>query len=542
MHQITPAARLCLLYPVRIPSSRVFRCATVHRKHAFVRRLRAGYARAEASPGPNQTPASEDLNLLHTELHAAVASQDFSRASQLRDRIAATTGTPPPGSWEELGLPPWLADRARQLGFTLPTTTQARAIPALLSGTDACVTAQTGSGKTLAFVLPALAALDAPPALYPEDLEGPQVVIIVPTRDLGVQVTMLMYQLLGGSLNRGHVPGTPGNMFNYSGPRGIKVRGQLLPEEVEAARGDGYLDAVHAVVGTPELIAAAMQMPGGVEIVQHAKLLVIDEADACAEAATKALDSVLSAALGPAISPRPAVVLVGASLAASATPQLFRTRGWLRDEQSVIVPGSGTTPLGPPASVRHRYIAIERKEQALATLCRQLQADYQGSGPDEAPPRTIVFAPSEAQAAAIADPLRRVLWGAARLSVLLPGGADALRTLSAFRDGSATLLVTTPAAARGLDLPAVQAVYCLGPPADAAQHAHVVGRLGRIGGGPGTATSLVTPGAELEQLRAVAAELGVRVEPLAAPEAVPLDPEAGVQRLRKGLDDLFSMY
>lgn len=47
--------------------------------------------------------------------------------------------------------------------------------------------------------------------------------IIVPTRDLGVQVTMLMYQLLGGSLNRGHVPGTPGNMFNYSGPRGIKV-------------------------------------------------------------------------------------------------------------------------------------------------------------------------------------------------------------------------------------------------------------------------------------------------------------------------------
>ena len=52
--------------------------------------------------------------------------------------------------------------------------------------------------------------------------QGPQLMIVVPTKELGVQTVMLIYKLFGGSVNSG-VPGDPTNMFGYTGPRGIKV-------------------------------------------------------------------------------------------------------------------------------------------------------------------------------------------------------------------------------------------------------------------------------------------------------------------------------
>ena len=45
---------------------------------------------------------------------------------------------------------------------------------------------------------------------------------MVPTRELGVQIVMLIYKLFGGSVNS-QVPGDAANMFTYTGPRGLKV-------------------------------------------------------------------------------------------------------------------------------------------------------------------------------------------------------------------------------------------------------------------------------------------------------------------------------
>lgn len=89
--------------------------------------------------------------------------------------------------------------------------------------------------------------------------QGPQLVIIVPTRDLGVQVALLAYKLLGGSVSHGYGPGSQTNMFRYHGPRGILVKGLLRPEEVDATKHGRHLHGVHVVVGTPELVAAAMK-------------------------------------------------------------------------------------------------------------------------------------------------------------------------------------------------------------------------------------------------------------------------------------------
>lgn len=60
---------------------------------------------------------------------------------------------------------------------------------------------------------------------YPDfalSLQGPQLIILVPTKELGVQQALLAFQLLGGSINRG-IPGNRANLFTYTGPRGIQV-------------------------------------------------------------------------------------------------------------------------------------------------------------------------------------------------------------------------------------------------------------------------------------------------------------------------------
>lgn len=79
------------------------------------------------------------------------------------------------------------------------------------------------------------------------------------------------------------------------------------------------------------------------------------------------------------------------------------------------------------------------------------------------------------------------------------------------RDRAASLLLATPSASRGLDLPAVSHVYNLGSPADTKEYLHRAGRAGRIGSTTGgLVTSIVTP-EELEALAAITGQLGVDV-------------------------------
>ncbi len=62
-----------------------------------------------------------------------------------------------------------------------------------------------------------------------------------------------------------------------------QVKGLLLDDEVDAARRDNYLFGAHVVVGTPALVAAAMAPPGGAAVMEHTKVVAIDEVDACFE-------------------------------------------------------------------------------------------------------------------------------------------------------------------------------------------------------------------------------------------------------------------
>ena len=92
-------------------------------------------------------------------------------------------------TFESLGLAPALLRALAESNYTTPTPIQADAIPLVLAGHDVLGGAQTGTGKTAAFGLPLLQRLaDGQPAAA-KGPRRPRALILVPTRELAVQVT-----------------------------------------------------------------------------------------------------------------------------------------------------------------------------------------------------------------------------------------------------------------------------------------------------------------------------------------------------------------
>lgn len=74
----------------------------------------------------------------------------------------------------------------KRLGYAAPTSIQAQAIPAIMSGRDVIGVAKTGSGKTIAFLLPLFRHIKDQRPL--ETMEGPMAIVMTPTRELAVQI------------------------------------------------------------------------------------------------------------------------------------------------------------------------------------------------------------------------------------------------------------------------------------------------------------------------------------------------------------------
>lgn len=467
-----------------------------------------------------------DANQLHTQLRIAVEAEDFLMAGSLRDELqfrCLTDSDSGGSSWQELGLPDWLAERAEQYGFRFPTEVQARTTAAVLSKSDCIIQGETGSGKTLAFLLPALSRIT------PGQL-GPQCVVLVPTRELGVQTALLVYKLWGGSVNPG-LPGLAGNMFAYTGPRGMKVRGILDKEEVVLAKNHDILSRTDLLVATPDALAEVMTEPEAQPgVISHATCVIIDEVDACFQAHSEAMETILTAAA--ARKPRPVIVAVGATVQAGFSADA-QQMGWMESPSNVVV-GKAEIPSG----IEH-FMTVCQPERAIAVLCRQVRADLVRLGEDSPPPRVIVFTSDEAAAVAVGDALRKALWGAHRIAVLLPQGQEPIKALHAFRDNVASLLVATPSAARGLDLPEVSHVYNVGLPSDSTDYLHRAGRAGRIGGiARGVVVSLV-PEVDKQALLDIAETLHFSMQQLPEPA---LDTSDDPDKLKQGLEDLFNLF
>ena len=91
--------------------------------------------------------------------------------------------------FNELNIKTPLQNALTDLGYTKPTTIQHKAFATAMSGADVCGIAQTGTGKTIAYLLPCLCQWK-----FTKD-KSPQILVIVPTRELVVQVVEMVNKL-----------------------------------------------------------------------------------------------------------------------------------------------------------------------------------------------------------------------------------------------------------------------------------------------------------------------------------------------------------
>jgi ATP-dependent RNA helicase RhlE len=92
-------------------------------------------------------------------------------------------------TFSELPIKKYLLEQLSTHNFHTPTPVQSSAIPAALSGKDLLATAQTGTGKTLAFLIPVAGRL------LQSRGGGVQALVLVPTRELAIQVEQQFEQL-----------------------------------------------------------------------------------------------------------------------------------------------------------------------------------------------------------------------------------------------------------------------------------------------------------------------------------------------------------
>lgn len=160
-------------------------------------------------------------------------------------------------TFKDLGggeIPQWLLERCDKLGYTNPTPVQQSALPAVFQGQDVILQAQTGSGKTLVYSIPVLSKIDAKRAAI-------QAVIVVPSRELGLQVAGILKQLANGS---------PDKIMIMSLMEGSKNRRQQLWATAEPP---------HIVVGNPRSIQKIVDV--GRLRLNSVAFVVVDEVDAC---------------------------------------------------------------------------------------------------------------------------------------------------------------------------------------------------------------------------------------------------------------------
>eukprot|EP00850_Spirogloea_muscicola_P008859 SM000048S16571 [mRNA] locus=s48:562075:565641:+ [translate_table: standard] len=403
-----------------------------------------------------------------------------------RWRSSAAASCPPgfSGAWPRRAL------RAEELGFGTPTRAQREALPTLLRGGDCVLQSQTGSGKSLCYLLPLLAAIDPLRAAV-------QAIVVVPTRELGMQVAKLARQLAAG--------GQPGQST------GSKLQVMALLEGGTLSRQRSWLKAEppQLVVGTPEEV---LRMADAKHLHGHAvRFLVVDETaymtsnmnvpnqvDAVVEAtklsSSNALHRLLTVNLPPAADRQ--TVLTSATI-----PQHRRfvqecvKNKWIKASACHI---HVEPERKVPARIQHSYIVCSQEEK-LERLVDAVRADR--------PQAAIIYANDQSKKAKKAgdSPLVEVVAAKLALELQQPSAAAAnlldnppkdsllplgilkedshvnarVGTIQDMRDGRCRLLVTTGFASRGLDLPDVSHIYNVDVPPDATSYMHRAGRTGR---------------------------------------------------------------
>ena len=171
-------------------------------------------------------------------------------------------------NFSELSLSALLKSNLAKHGFVEPTPVQALSIEPALAGHNVVATAQTGTGKTLAFVLPLIHLLQNEPRK-----PGVRAVILIPTRELAIQIQEVFVKLAAGTGIRSAVVvgglgenpqlqairkgaqvviATPGRMFDFLSRQLVKLDGTriLILDEADRMLDMGFLPTIKRIMGS----------------------------------------------------------------------------------------------------------------------------------------------------------------------------------------------------------------------------------------------------------------------------------------------------
>jgi ATP-dependent RNA helicase RhlE len=372
-------------------------------------------------------------------------------------------------TFSDLNLGKPLLNALEDAGFVYPTAIQREVFSVVMSGRDVVGIAQTGTGKTLAYLLPMLRLWQFTKEKHP------QILILVPTRELVVQVEE--------ELNR---------LKTYMSVRVAGVYGGVNLKQHTAL----VMEGVDVVIATPGRLMDLI-LNGALKLKQI-KRLVIDEVD---ELLNEGFRAQLTA-IFDALPERRQNIMFSATLS---------------EEVEAIVSASfndpvrvEATPAGTPVDrVDQLFIRIPNLSTKMNLL--EILEDT-----DEALSKVLVFTDSRATADDVFERLEPVFGD--HLGVIHSNKSQNTRfaTVERFKSGEVRILIATDVIARGIDVSDVSHVINMDVPESAELYVHRIGRTGRADR-RGKAITFVAD-YELEKWNGIVEELDLEITEKAAPE------------------------
>jgi len=328
-------------------------------------------------------------------------------------------------------------------GFTSPFPIQEMVLPIALSDGDVIGQAKTGTGKTLAFGIPLIEKVIAPLDSQWADFENkglPQVLVVVPTRELCVQVTKDIDELA-----------------NNRGIRTLAVYGgRAFEPQIEA-----LTNGVEIVVGTPGRLLDLYRQ--GQLKLKEVSRLVLDEADEMLDLGfLPDVEKIFTST-----PKRSQTMLFSATMPGDIIALARRFMN-----QPIHIRTQDNEDEGAVVSRIEQHVYRAHALDKIEMLARILQAE--GRGP------TIVFCRTKRTCQKTADDLLERGFKSSTIHGDLGQGARE-KALSDFKAGKSDVLVATDVAARGIDIDGITHVINYQCPEDEKTYVHRIGRTARAG-------------------------------------------------------------
>lgn len=363
-------------------------------------------------------------------------------------------------------------------GFTEPSPVQQDAIPVVLQGKDIVAQAQTGTGKTAAFGLPLLQKMKCDGNV--------EVVVVVPTRELAIQVSDELFKF-GKFLNIKTATVYGGSSYS----RQIK-----------------HIQNASIIVATP---GRFLDLLSKEQINISPDYVVLDEADEMMDMGF--LDDIKE--IFNYLKDRKQTLMFSATMPA---PIKKLAEKILVEPEFITITKSEVTN----TKIAQSFYVVEEYERDDA-LIRLF--DYKN------PSKAIVFCKMKRDV----DRLSTHLVSQGFSAKGLHGDMEQKQreeVIKSFKNDTLEVLIATDVAARGLDVKGVSHVFNYQLPFDSESYVHRIGRTGR-GGNEGSAVSIVTP-AEFKSLHKIQKDVGTEI----TSKTIPNKDAVKNKALKKLLEDI----